>query len=268
MPIRGYVARTHSLGGGMEVRSAAVLAASTCLVLASIAFGASTKTEAVKFQSGSESVVGYLAAPALPGRHPGLIVLHEESGLTDWMKEQTRRLAAAGYVALALDFYHGQVVHDPAIAYAMMAAVPQDRALRDMEAAIHFLIARRDVNKDKIGSIGWSAGGKWSLLLAVNDQFLGACVSNYGAPPTDPVDIQKIRAPVLAIFAAADRYIAASDIDNFAAALDRAHKSVDIKVYAKASPGFANPGNKLDYREDAAEDAWKRSVAFLDEHLK
>ena len=145
---------------------------------------------------------GVPGGTGLPGTHPGLVVLHEDWGLTDWVKEQTRKLAGQGYVALAVDLYRGQLAHDPAFAYELMVSTPPDRALQDMEAAIHFLIARTDVNKDKIGSIGWSAGGKWSLLLAINDRFLGACVSNYGAPPTDPAEIQKIHAPVLAIFAA------------------------------------------------------------------
>ena len=104
------------------------------------------------------------------------------------------------------------MAYDPALAYELMIGTPPDRAFQDMEAAIHFLAARPDVNKEKIGSIGWSAGGKWSLLLAVNDPFLAACVSNYGSMPTDPADIQKIHAPVLAIFGADDRYIPASDV--------------------------------------------------------
>ena len=250
------------------MRGIAALTLWSFLTIASTAFAGPVKTQDVTFPSGSETIAGYLAAPESPGTYPGLVVLHEDWGLTDWVKEQTRKLAGQGYVALAVDLYRGQLAHDPAFAYELISAAPPDRALQDMEAAIHFLIARADVNKDKIGSIGWSAGGKWSLLLAVNDRFLGACVSNYGAPPADPAEVQKIRAPVLAIFAADDRYIAASDITDFETAMSAAHKSIDIKVYPQAGPGFENPGNTLAYREGAADDAWHRSVAFLDQHLK
>ena len=119
-----------------------------------------------------------------------------------------------------------------------------------------------------MGSIGWSAGGKWSLLLAVNDPFLAACVLNYGSMPTDPADIQKIHAPVLAIFGADDRTIPASDVEAFENAMNSAHKSIDVKVYPGAGHGFENSDNKLGYREGAAEDAWQRTVTFLDQHLK
>jgi carboxymethylenebutenolidase len=233
-----------------------------------ISLAAPAKTQDVTFPSGPETITGYLAMPESPGRHPAMVVIHEDWGLTDWVKEQTRKLAGQGYIALAVDLYRGQVAHDPSYAYDLMAGTPPDRALRDLEAAVHFLYARPDVIKEKIGSIGWSMGGKWSLLLAVNDPFLAACVSNYGSIPTDPADIQKIHAPVLAIFGADDRYIAASDAYAFEEAMKSAHKSIDIKIYRNAGPGFENPGNKLGYREDAAEDAWRRTVTFLDQHLK
>ena len=159
------------------MRRIAVLAAWSFFAIAATALAAPVKTQDVTFPSGSETIAGYLAAPDSPGKHPALVVLHEDWGLTDWVKEQTRKLAGQGYVALAVDLYRGQVAHDPAFAYELMISTPPDRALRDMEAAIHFLAARADVNKEKIGSIGWSVGGKWSLLLAVNDPFLAACVA-------------------------------------------------------------------------------------------
>jgi len=124
------------------------------------------------------------------------------------------------------------------------------------------------VNKEKMGSIGWGMGGKWSLLLAANDPRVAACVSNYGSTLTDPADIQKIRAPVLAIFGGDDRYITASDVDDFVTTMDKAHKSLEIKVYRGAGERFEDSDNKLGFREGASEDAWRRTVAFLDRNLK
>jgi carboxymethylenebutenolidase len=116
--------------------------------------------------------------------------------------------------------------------------------------------------------MGWSIGGKWSLLLAVNDPFLAACVLNYGSMPTEPADIQKIHAPVLGIFGADDRFIAASDAYAFEDAMKGAHKSIDLKIYRHAGHDFENPTDKLGFSEDAAADAWQHTVAFLDQHLK
>jgi carboxymethylenebutenolidase len=250
------------------MRHMAILAAGMLLAIAPTAFAVSIKTQEVTFASGAETISAYLSAPESPGRYPALVVIHEDWGLTGWVKEQTRKLAEQGYVALAVDLYRGQVAHDPAFAYELTVATPTDRVLRDLEAAIHFLYVRPDVNKEKMGTIGWSAGGKWALLLAVHDPFMAACVSNYGSAPTDPAEIEKIHAPVLAIFAGDDRYITANDVHDFETAMNSAHKSIDIKVYPNAGPGFENPNNTLAYREGAAIDAWQRTVTFLDEHLK
>jgi carboxymethylenebutenolidase len=250
------------------MRCIAVLAAWSFFAITASAFALPVNTQDVTFPSGSEAIGGYLAAPESPGKHPALVVIHEDWGLTDWVKEQTRKLAGQGYVALAVDLYGGQVTHDPAFAYELMASTSPERALRDMEAAIHFLAARTDVNKEKMGSIGWSAGGKWSLLLAINDPFLAACVLNYGSMPTDPADIQKIHAPVLGIFGADDRTIPASEVEAFENAMNSAHKSIGIKIYPGVGHAFENSENKLGYREGPAADAWQLTLAFLDQHLK
>ena len=89
----------------------------------------SVKTQDVTFPSGPDTIAGYLAAPDSPGQHPALVVIHEDWGLTDWVKAQTRRLAERGYVALAVDLYRGQVAHDPAFAYELMVGTPAARAI-------------------------------------------------------------------------------------------------------------------------------------------
>ena len=87
-----------------------------------------TKTEMVQFPSSTGTISGYLAAPQKPGRYPALVVVHEWWGLTDWVKEQTRKLADQGYIALAVDLYRGKVTSDPEEAHELMRGMPQDRA--------------------------------------------------------------------------------------------------------------------------------------------
>ncbi len=253
---------------GLEMRRIAALAAGGLLTFAANALAVTVKGQNVTFPSGPDTIGGYLAVPESPGKHPGIVVLHEDYGLTDWVKSQTRRLAENGYAAIAVDLYRGKVAYDPEYAYNLMMGVPPERALRDMEAALHFLAARQDVNKEKIGSIGWSAGGKWSLLLAENDLFLAACVMNYAPLPDDPAQLQSIHAPVLAIFGSDDRDVPAGNVDAFESAMQNAHKSIEIKVYRGVSHAFENPENKLGYQEGPAEDAWQRTMTFLDRHLK
>jgi carboxymethylenebutenolidase len=238
------------------------------LAVVSMAAAAPVKTQEVAIPSGGETVAGYLAAPESAGRHAALIVLHEDWGLTNWVKEQTRRLAEQGYVALAVDLYRGQVAYDAYVAYDLMVAVSAERAVQDTQAAFNFLAVQPDVDNSKIASIGWSAGGKWSLLLAVNEPRLAACVANYGVVLTDPADIQKIHAPVLAIFGADDHTITQDDIDAFEKAMEGAHKTIEVKVYPGAGRGFENAENKLGYREGAADDAWQQTLTFLGQYLK
>jgi carboxymethylenebutenolidase len=221
------------------------------------------RTQTVTYKSGTEIVTGYLALPEGSGRHPAIVVIHEWWGLTDWVKEQAQRLAAQGYVALAVDLYRGQSTADPDAAHELMRGLPNDRALRDLEAAFHYLSSRKDVNRKRIGSIGWCMGGGFSLQLAVHEPKLAACVVNYGALPTDPADIARIHAPVLGNFGAEDRGITPAAVQAFQQAMKSAGKRVDVKIYDGAGHGFENPNNKAGYRQAAAEDAWQRITNFL-----
>jgi carboxymethylenebutenolidase len=231
-------------------------------------FPALLRTETVHFKSGDETISGFLALPESPGRHPGIVVIHEWWGLNDWVKEETEKLAGQGYVALAVDLYRGKVATDPSVAHELMRGLPQDRAVRDMEAAFNYLAARPDVDPKKIGSIGWCMGGGLSLQLAVHEPRLAACVVNYGAPPTDPAAIAAIHAPILGNFGAKDQGITPSDVRAFEKAMKADGKSIDVKIYDDAGHAFQNPNNKDGYRPEDTADAWSRIVAFYARTLK
>ena len=240
-----------------------------CLLAAALVLRASApKTETIQFKSGDETISGFLALPDTPGRHPAIVVIHEWWGLNDWVKEQTEKLAADGYVALAVDLYRGKTATDPGQAHELMRGLPQDRAVRDMMSAYDYLAARKDVNPDRIGSIGWCMGGGLSLQLAIHEPHLAACVVNYGSMPTDASDIQRLNAPVLGNFGAEDRGITPADVQTFQKAMQNAGKRVDVKIYDGAGHGFENPNNKDAYRPEATADAWARITAFLNKTLK
>ena len=249
----------------------------TCLVvwmggwfvaLTSAALALPAKTETIALRSGDETVSAYLAVPDSGGSHPALVVIHEWWGLNDWVKEQAQKFAEQGYVTLAVDLYRGKVAYDPNLAHELSRGLPQDQAIRDLKAAFNYLASRPDVRKDKIGSVGWCMGGGFSLLLAVNESKLAACVVNYGSMPTDKDEIQKIQAPVLGSFGAEDRGIPPTAVGAFEDAMKAAHKSIDVKIYDGAGHAFENPNNKLGYREAAANDAWARTLDFLNRTLK
>ena len=225
------------------------------------------KTRTVSYRSGSETVKGFLAEPQSPGKHPALVVIHEWWGLTPWVKQQTAKLAAHGYVSLAVDLYRGQVTTEPSVAHQLARGLPHDRAVRDLQAAFNYLAAQPNVDKNRIGSIGWCMGGGYSIELAEVEPRLAACVVNYGALPADADTIQKIHAPVLVNSGAEDKGITPQMVHQFQAAMKAASKHVDAKIYAGAAHAFENPDNKEGYRPEAARDAWQRIVSFLAQTL-
>jgi carboxymethylenebutenolidase len=266
MTAEGFV--EHPFSRRFQMRRIVLLIGLYALLVACSAAAAPVKTATVRFKSGDETISGFLALPDSAGPHPAIVAIHEWWGLNDWVKEEAQKFAEQGYATLAVDLYRGKVAYDPALAHELMRGMPQDRAVRDLKAAFAYLASRPEVNPDKIGSIGWCMGGALSLQLAVNESKLAACVVNYGAMPTDPQDIQKIQAPVLGNFGADDRGIPASAVQAFEKAMKAAQKSIDVKIYEGAGHAFENPNNKLGYREDTAEDAGARTLAFFNRTLK
>src|SRR6478672_3813145 len=123
--------------------------------------------KSVSYKSGDETVQGTLYSPAGKGPFPALIVIHEWWGLNDWVKDQGSKFADQGYVALAVDLYRGKVADNPDLAHELMRGVPEDRASRDLHAAVEYLKSQSNVKKDRIGSIGWCMGGGYSLNVAL-----------------------------------------------------------------------------------------------------
>jgi carboxymethylenebutenolidase len=240
-----------------------------CLALVVLASPLFAGEQTVSFKSGDETVNGFLVTPEGKGPFPAVLVIHEWWGLNGWVKDQARALANDGYAALAVDLYRGKVTDKQEEAHQLMMGTPRDRALRDLKAAYAYLQGRPDVNKAKIGAIGWCMGGMYALALAVEEPALAAAVAYYGAPPTDPAAIAKIKAPVLGNFGGDDKGPSPEQVKAFEAAMKSAGKTVDVKIYEGAGHAFANPNNPWKgYREAAAKDAWARTTAFLAKYLK
>jgi carboxymethylenebutenolidase len=223
----------------------------------------STKSQDVTYPSGKETIGGFLVQPDKPGTYSAVIVIHEWWGLNDWVKEQTQKLAALGYVALAADLYNGKTATDPSEAHELSRGIAEDRAVRDLQAAYDYLGTLKNVNKDRIAVVGWCMGGGFAAEFAVHQQRLAGVVINYGALPTDPNDLQQIAAPILGNFGADDKGITPADVNQFQDYLKKVGRYVDVKFYPGAGHAFENPNNTNGYRPQAAADAWARTVSFL-----
>ena len=139
----------------------------------------------VSYKSDGETVSGFLVTPEGKGPFPAIVMIHEWWGLNDQVKGEAKKLAKEGYVVLAVDLYRGKVTTDPDEAHELLRGLPEDRAVRDLLAAVSYLKTLPNVKKDKIGSIGWCMGGGYSLSLAVNSPDLASCVIYYGRLITD-----------------------------------------------------------------------------------
>ena len=187
-----------------------------CLILVLLvslsSFAATGKP--VSYESGDETVDGMLYTPEGKGPFPGIVVIHEWWGLNDWVKEQASKLADQGYVTLAIDLYRGKVATTPEEAHEIMRGVPEDRAARDLHAAVEFLKSQKNVKPYRIASIGWCMGGGYSLDVALQEPTLRAAVINYGHLATDPDSLKKINASILGIFGGTDQGIPVDDVNR------------------------------------------------------
>jgi carboxymethylenebutenolidase len=209
---------------------------------------------------------GYLARPAEEPR-AGLIVIHEWWGLNDNIREMSNRLAAEGYLALAVDLYDGDVATDAEQARELMTAAMADPDSVDTQLRAAFRWLREEGGVGQVGSIGWCFGGALSLRTAMLlPEELDAAVIYYGRPETDAARLAPLMMPILGIFGGQDRGIPVESVLEFEAALEALGKTAEIVIYEDAEHAFANPSGTR-YEPEAAADAWRRTLEFLDEHL-
>ena len=215
------------------------------------------------------AVSGYLSAPKGAGTFPGVIVIHENRGLNDHTRDVARRLAAAGFVALAPDLLSRKggtaAMQSPDKAREAIGAISPEAALADSEAALKFLNDHAKVAKGKLGSVGFCWGGARSFALATQSDLLRAAVVFYGsAPPAE--QLAKTKCPVLGLYGSKDERIT-SQVPAVAAAMKAAGKPFEPMIYPDADHAFFNDTGPR-YNAAAAKDAWQRTLNFLRANLK
>ncbi|ACK67283.1 Carboxymethylenebutenolidase [Rippkaea orientalis PCC 8801] len=232
---------------------------------------ASVTEESVTYGSlNNKDLVGYLARPSENQESlPALIVIHEWWGLNDNIKAMTRQLAAEGYTALAVDLYRGQGAETPEKARELVTqASSTPKQLEDnLKAAYQYL--QQEQKAPKIASIGWCFGGTWSLNTALlfPDQLDATVIYYGGGITTDPDQLKQLQMPILGIFGELDQNPPVETVKRFEQVLNSLNKSAEIYIYEKAEHAFANPSGTR-YNAEAAKDAWTKTTAFLEKHLK
>ena len=217
--------------------------------------------------AGTGTVKGYLAKPAnMTGKLPGILVVHENRGLNPHIEDIARRLALAGYVAFAPDALTplGGYPGDEDKARELFGKLDQKKATEDFVAAYTFLKGRSDCT-GKVGVVGFCYGGGIAQTLATRLPELNAAVPFYGNVPAAS-EASKVKAPILAHFAATDERINAS-WPTYEAALKAAGVSLTSYQYAGTQHGFNNDTTPR-YDPAAAKLAWDRTMDFFAKTLK
>ncbi len=214
-----------------------------------------------------ELVYGYLAYPSgVTEPLPAIVMIHEWWGLNDNIRAMANRLAAEGYMVLAVDLYGGETASSAGAARVKMLQVVENpgSARENLRQAVDFL---KIAGAPGIASLGWCFGGGWSLNTAMLfPGKLDATVIYYGQVTADDDKLAAIDAPLLGLFGAVDRGITVESVNAFEAALQRLRKEYEIHIYPGVGHAFANPTG-TNYNREVAEDAWRRTLEFLAENL-
>ena len=230
-------------------------------------------TETVSLKAADRAVPGYLARPAGKGRHAVVLVNSEVFGVHEWVKDVCRRLAKAGYVALAPDLFvragDPSKTVDMQAVMAIVRATPEAQVTGDTTAALNFLKAQPYADMKRLGVTGFCWGGGKTWLDCERFGEFKAGVAWYGPlkagpyPRTPPIDLVKdLKCPVLGLYGGQDKGIPQADIDAMRAAVKAAGKKAEIVVYPDAQHGFL-ADYRPSYNAAASQDAWKKMLAFF-----
>lgn len=204
------------------------------------------------------------------GTLPAVVMIHENKGLNDHIKNMANLLARNGYVVLAVDLFKGEVTTDRNRSSELTQYIRDnpDIATANLQSAVKYLASLPNVNAEKIASLGWCFGGAQSLQLALNSQDhpLSATIIYYGRLITDNATLAKIKWPVLGIFGDQDSSIPVDTVKAFESALNSNNIPNEIYIFKGVGHAFANPSGD-NYAPTETKDAWDKTLSFLDKHL-
>jgi len=216
---------------------------------------------------GGDSIRAYVAYPERKSKAPGVMVIHEIFGLTDWEPHVADRLAGAGYVAILPDLLsskYGRSPADPDSGRKLVAELEPERVTTDLNAAYDYLNGLTAVARDRIGVIGFWWGGGQSFRYATDNPNLRAAVVCYGPAP-DTAAMRRIKAPVLGIYGENDARITGA-LPEVTASMSALGKTFTSEVFPGTGHGFLKPGRQGSDGPQV-DRAWKRILDFYHARL-
>ena len=221
----------------------------------------------------------YRAMPATGGPFPVILVVEEIFGVHEHIKDVCRRLAKAGYLALAPELFARQgdvskLTDIREILSKVVSKVPDEQVMADLDAAVAWAGKSDKGDTAKLGITGFCWGGRIVWLYAAHNKNLKAGVAWYGRlvgesdklHPKHPIDlVGDLKAPVLGLYGAADAGIPVKTVERMRQTLKDAKKPGEIVLYPDTPHGF-HADYRPSYRKDKAEDGWKRLLAWFKKH--
>ncbi len=225
----------------------------------------------VQYTGKAGPVLGYLTRPKASGKYPAIIVIHQNRGLNEHIRDIARRFAKEGYVALALDYLsrHGgtKKANPEGKDVNIGELAPRQAVIEDTDAGFAYLRSRPEVQADQLGIVGFCWGGGMTFAVATQVQGLKAVVVYYGSSPA-PLDLVKnIEAPLLAHYGELDKRITGG-VPQTEEAMKKYNKSFTYKIYPGAGHAFNDDDRPDRYHPEAAKEAWGRTQEFFKKHLK
>ncbi|MEZ5647639.1 MAG: dienelactone hydrolase family protein [Alphaproteobacteria bacterium] len=223
-------------------------------------------SERITIPNVSGDVKAYFTHPKDSSKRGGVVVIHENRGLNAHIEDVARRVAKAGFNAVAVDLLSpmGGTPQNEDQARDMIGKLDAKQTVANLRSAVAWLKNRPDSN-GKVGVVGFCWGGGMVNQLAVAEPNLNAAVAYYGPqPPADQV--ANIKAPLLLHYAGLDERIN-QGIPGYKNALDQAGKKYTVYIYDGVDHAFNNDTNAARYNKDAAELAWGRTIEFFKMNL-
>jgi carboxymethylenebutenolidase len=216
----------------------------------------------------------YVSVPERGGPVPGIVVVHGQSGLENFIKETTHMLALQGYAAVAPNLYHRDGPDCKDDNPTRKARLRDTGIIQDINAAIGFLKNHPRVGGGRLGIVGFCMGGRIVYLMSAANRDLKAGVMFYGSGTMVPFGegpspfdrTREIGCPIQGHFGAKDQNPSPEDMSKLDAELNRFDKPHEFHTYAGAAHAFANTGS-ANYRPHAAALAWPKATEFFSRHL-
>ena len=218
---------------------------------------------------GEEGTIGgYQAQPSGEGPFAAILLIHENRGLTEHIRDVARRFAKVGYTGLAVDLLSrvggSAQFSDVAETTTAISKLDQEGVISDLRSSVAWFGQQPYVQEGRIGSIGWCWGGGQAWRLATREPTLKAVTAFYGTnPPLE--DVPNIQAAVLGIYGGEDQRITSQE-PELEAALSETNKTYEMKVFEGANHAFFNDTGQ-NFDPEAAKEAWSYTLEWFDQYV-